>query len=345
MTQDIRASIYQSEFLDPHTRSGYSIDTFYYRSNELAEYSAEQLEGELKAMVVEGLLYQEDDSAYYWGTADGRIARQRYLAQKGYLTKPLVHQCLHGLESLLLAIAASGRVDPFSADESIARDALPIILCDFSEEEIRATTETLIKAELLKVDSFHPREGVYITGRGLHKYKKVVHLELALAPDEGILRIRAPVEKDARFGQLGLDIELQDNLAQRWIDMEACAEAKAYLPAVIMLGSILEGALLAKLRANVASAMKSTYAPKDKGRTTKTIEEWTLADSIAVAVSLGYIPRSVEKHSQELRDTRNLVHPGKQVKERILVDASLYRISKEVAETVIDALSDDSTGR
>jgi hypothetical protein len=64
----------------------------------------------------------------------------------------------------------------------------------------------------------------------------------------------------------------------------------------------------------------------------------SLQDYIAVSVELNHIPKSVEKHLHELRDTRNLVHPNKQINSNIIVDESLYRISREVAETVIDAL-------
>ena len=85
--------------------------------------------------------------------------------------------------------------------------------------------------------------------------------------------------------------------------------------------------------------MTSNKAPKDKSGAVKSIDDWNLAEYIIVATDLSYIPKSVEKHSHELRDTRNFVHPRKQVNEKIIVDQYLYRISREVAETVIDALS------
>lgn len=121
--------------------------------------------------------------------------------------------------------------------------------------------------------------------------------------------------------------------------METCAINKAYLAAVILLGSILEGALLAKLRANIHAAMTSKEAPKDRSGVVKNLDDWMLVDYITVASDLSYVPKSVEKHSHELRDTRNFVHPRKQVSEQIVVDVYLYRISREVAEVVIDALS------
>lgn len=86
--------------------------------------------------------------------------------------------------------------------------------------------------------------------------------------------------------------------------------------------------------------MTSTRAPLDnKTGSTRTLTDWTLQDYIAVSVDIGFVPKSVEKHIHELRDTRNLVHPNKQVTSNIIADESLYRISREVAETVIDALT------
>lgn len=80
--------------------------------------------------------------------------------------------------------------------------------------------------------------------------------------------------------------------------------------------------------------MTSSRAPQDKKtNTVRHITDWTLQADI------GLIPSSVEKHVHELRDTRNLVHPYKQIKTGIAADQSLYRISREMGEIIVDALS------
>jgi len=338
MSRDLRTSIYKLDLLNPASGGGYSIDAFYYYSDELTEYSPEELQAELAAMVSEGLLRQEDGGTY-WASRDGKIARQKHFAQKGILSKPLAEQRSHSLGDLILALVASNRVDPFSGSTNIPVDALQIYLHEFSDEEIKSTNDALVSSGLVSDNEFFPRKSICITGRGLQKYKTDSRIKLKLGIAEGVLRLLTPVERDARFRSFGFDVDLQDNLEQRWMEMEVCAASEAYLAAVIMLGSILEGALLAKLKANIEAPMNSSKAPKDRSSKVKSIDEWTLAECITVATDLGYLPKSVEKHSHELRDTRNLVHPRKQVSERIVVDESLYRISREVAETVIDALS------
>lgn len=338
MARNIRTSIYKLEIFCPVNNGGYSIDAFYHYSDELTDYSVEALEVELAAMVSEGLLRLERD-AYYWATMEGKITRQKYFAKKGILSKPLAEQRSYSAYDLILALVASNRVDFFSGSDHISLEALPIYLNEFPGEEISAAKDALIRDGFIRNDKFTARETVSITGRGLHKYKTDSRIKLNLGSAEGILRLLSPVEKDARFSNLGFDAALQENLEQRWLEMEVCASSEAYLAAVIMLGSILEGALLAKLRANVRVAMTSNKAPRDKSGAVKSIDDWNLAEYIIVATDLSYIPKSVEKHSHELRDTRNFVHPRKQVNEKIIVDQSLYRISREVAETVIDALS------
>lgn len=338
MARDIRTSIYKLDLFCPRSDSGYSIDTFYHYSDELTGYSIEALEAELATMVSEGLLKLETGT-HYRATKEGKITRQKCFCQIGLLSKPLAEQRLHAPEDLILALVASNRVDLFSGSDHIPLEALSIYLSEFSGEEIETAKDALVGYGLIRDDESFPRKAIGITGRGLHKYKTDCRIKLNLGSNEGILRLLNPVERDARFNSLGFDVDLQKNLEQRWLEMEACAISEAYLAAVIMLGSLLEGALFAKLKANVRAAMTSSKAPQDKSGAVKHLDDWTLAEYISVAADLGYVPKSVEKHSHELRDTRNLVHPRKQVNEQIVVDKSLYRISREVAETVIDALS------
>ncbi|MGB5807348.1 hypothetical protein [Castellaniella sp.] len=339
MPRDIRTAILKVDLFEPTNNSGYSIDAFYHYSDELTEYPPDVLERELGTLLTEGHLRQEDGEKCYWATREGKVARQKYFAQIGILSKALANQQSHAPGDLILAVLASNRVDPFSGSDHIPLDALSIYLHEFSDEALKCAKVELENAGLIREDDLFHRRPLHLTGRGLQRYKTDSRFRLNLGGSEGILRLIEAVEKDPRFSRLGFDTDLQENLEHRWSEMEACATGEAYLAAVIMLGSILEGALLAKLRANIRAAMTSSKAPKDKSGAAKPLDEWTLAEYISVATDLSYIPRSVEKHSHELRDTRNLVHPRKQVNEQIAVDESLYRISREVAETVIDALS------
>jgi hypothetical protein len=339
MSRNIRTAIYKVDLFKPTNNTGYSVDTFYHYSDELAEYLPDVLEQELNSLVTDGYLRQEEGESYYWATREGKVACQEYFAQIGILSKPLANQQSHALRDLILAVLASNHVSPFSGSEHIPLEALSIYLHEFPDVELKITKEELEGAGLIREDMWFDRKSIYLTGRGLQIYKTDIRLKLNLGQAEGLLLLVEEPEKDARFDRLGFDKDLQGNLERRWFEMEACGIGGAYLAAVIMLGSILEGALLAKLKANIQAAMISKKAPKDKSGAVRSLDDWTLADYIAISTELGFVPKSVERYSHELRDTRNLVHPRKQVSEQIVVDESLYRISREVAEAVINALS------
>lgn len=339
MSRSIRTALYKVDLFCPTNNSGYSVDTFYHYSDELTEYSPDVLEQELNSLLKDGYLRQDGGESYYWATREGKVACLKHLAQIGILSKPLANQQSYALRDLMLAILASNRVSPFSGSDYISLEALSIYLHEFSGEELKKAKQELEGSGLIREDGLFHGKPIHLTGRGLQIYKTDSRFKLDLGPTEGVLRLVEAPAKDARFDRLGFDKSLQENLERRWFEMEACAIGEAYLASVIMLGSILEGALLAKLKANIKSAMTAQKAPKDKGGSVKPVDDWTLADYITVSTELGFVPKSVEKHSHELRDTRNLVHPRKQVSEQINVDESLYRISREVAEAVINALS------
>ncbi len=240
---------------------------------------------------------------------------------------------------LILAIAVSERISQGITSGIFKRKVFCIYLYEFSKTEIEASIIDQINAGYLKIGSFMSGDVIYVTGQGLHYYQREVRQRLGLAQNEGVLEIPSMALIDKRFSLLELDGQLMSNMQQRWLEVETCANIGAYLAAVILLGSVLEGVLSARLQRDIKLAMTSPKAPRESNKTTaKNLKDWSLQDYIAVSADLGFVPRSVEKHIHELRDTRNLVHPNKQISSNIIVDEPLYRISKEVAETIIDAL-------
>lgn len=339
MPKDIRTALFKIDFFRPTYSAGYPLDAFYLYSDELNQYPPDALERELDDLMATGYVKHNGDDRAYWATREGKVAAQEHLLKNGILAKPLENQTSYRLADLVLAVLASNRVDLFSGSESFTLYALSICLHEFSEEAIESSAMELVSAGLVRENDLWGEKSFCLSGRGLQKYMAETRLLFNLGQSEGILSLIEARDKDARFSTFGFDVSLQENLEYRWSEMEACAAGGAYLAAVIILGSILEGALLAKLKFNLQEAMASIKAPKDKTGAVKSLDAWNLSEYISVSTALGYVPKSVEKHSHELRDTRNLVHPKKQVDNNIIVDESLYRISREIAETVIDALS------
>lgn len=261
------------------------------------------------------------------------------LVRKGLTTVPIAGQKHYELADLILAIVAHDNVEYGEQMSFPTREMISIYLHEFDASAVAEAVDRLIEAGHAGPYEFGLEKGVVIRGEGLQYYQEEVCQRLNLEPDQGILQLTEPIEFDSRFGRLGLEPALVANLQQRWREMEICAAEGAYLAAIILLGSILEGVLLATLHRRITDAMRSPMAPKERSsKTVKMLTDWTLQEYISVSTDIGLVPRSVEKHVHELRDTRNLVHPHKQWTSGIAVDQPLYRISRQVADAVIDEL-------
>jgi len=336
MSNKIRESIFSLEIFGPNSGSGYSVNGMILNSSDISLLPQASLINELNNMEKEGLLEKHDE--YYRSTILGKIAKQKQLANSGQRNSVLINQKNFAVGDLILAIAASEKISLAFTQSSFDRESFNIYLFEFTVSEIKDAIDEKISERYLELDPFWDRNGLHVTGQGLQHYQQVVRSRLGLSQNEGVLVLSDAELVDERFSLLGVDIELTINMQQRWSEIEVCASVGAYLAAVILLGSVLEGLLLARLQRDIKSAMTSSKAPRSKAAEIKNLNDWSLQDYIAVSVELGFVPRSVEKHIHELRDTRNLVHPNKQISSNIFVDESLFRISKEVAETIIDAL-------
>ncbi len=155
----------------------------------------------------------------------------------------------------------------------------------------------------------------------LNRVLQVEGLEIILLGVDPQLRERAPGMAPPErpqpqhgpppnFSRLVGDPTLANILIFRWEEAQRCLSAGAYLSAVIMMGSILEGVLLHKVEANLTTAHQARCAPKERatGRP-KPINEWGLSTLIDVAHDVGWLQGDVKRFSHSLRESRNIVHP------------------------------------
>ena len=120
----------------------------------------------------------------------------------------------------------------------------------------------------------------------------------------------APQETPPDFSRLVSDNSLAEILSQRWQEAQKCVKGEAYLSAIVMMGSILEGVLLYRVENNPADANRSAAAPKDsKTQKPRAFHEWGLSSLIDVAHELGWLQGDVKRSSHSLRQSRNIVHP------------------------------------
>ena len=92
MNKKIREYILQSDLFDPSTGFSCGLDYFILNSTNLALFEKGQVSEELDLMLEEGLVTINDQNLYYSSTREGKIEKQKQLAQNGFLSATLVNQ-------------------------------------------------------------------------------------------------------------------------------------------------------------------------------------------------------------------------------------------------------------
>lgn len=176
---------------------------------------------------------------------------------------------------------------------------------------------------LLRLSSPKEYRGDIVTHRKvvdfLNKVLKIEGKEILLLGTEPQVRVCSPelpreipeyeLTSPPDFQKIVEDPKLSDLLTKRWEEAQKDIYSNCYLSAIIMMGSLLEGALLYKVEKDVSKACKASRAPKKKDGKAKPIHEWSLHDLIEVSHELGWLHGDVKRFSHALRDYRNMVHP------------------------------------
>lgn len=131
---------------------------------------------------------------------------------------------------------------------------------------------------------------------------------------------------------------LKEELERRWREAQKCVHIEAYTSAVILMGSILEGIILARAHLSISDAYRASRAPKDKSGKQIAVHEWTLSTLIDVAVEIGWIKTDRAKFSHALRESRNVVHPWQAVMSRAKFDEATCRTTWLVLDSSTDDL-------
>ncbi len=173
-----------------------------------------------------------------------------------------------------------------------------------------------------------------IRSEALFKLQEALHIDKS-----GVIPIIS-ISLDTSVPDLSwiLDSELREILENRWKEANATLSANAPLATIILLGSIIEGLLLVKIKQNPRIANLASVAPKDR-RTALVLSfsEWTLAQMIDVGFELNWITKPLKDFSHILRDYRNLVHPNHQQEEgyhpeRFSCDTSFSIVKEAIAQ-------------
>lgn len=164
----------------------------------------------------------------------------------------------------------------------------------------------------------------------------------------GATDVKQPDEDDAflgeEFGQidlkkLSLDESVEKVLKSRITEIQKCMKSGAWLAAVILCGSCLEGILSSVANRHTEQFNRAKGAPKDKEGTVRRFRDWTLSNLIDVAHELSFVSLDVKKFSHSLRDFRNFIHPNEQVLNKFSPDKHTASISWQVLCAAFAALS------
>jgi hypothetical protein len=145
------------------------------------------------------------------------------------------------------------------------------------------------------------------------------------------------------FSLLIKDSKMITILHGRWSECVICISAGAPLSAVIMMGGLLEGLLLARINSHSdkTAIFTAKAAPKDRAGKTLAQKEWGLKNYLDVAHELGWITQSAKDVGSVLRDYRNYVHPEKQLSGNLILkdhDAILFwELTKSLSRQLVNS--------
>lgn len=123
-------------------------------------------------------------------------------------------------------------------------------------------------------------------------------------------------------------------VASRLDEIDRALDAGAPLAVILLVGSTLEGLLAELAQAQAPKFTTSQSAPRTRG-IGKPLDKWTLAELIAVSRDLGVLSEDVAKHSDQVRNFRNYIHPRQQLKESFEPRIETARIAQQVLRAAL----------
>lgn len=179
-------------------------------------------------------------------------------------------------------------------------------------------------------------EGLKVELEGVTPKLRTIAPGFMERPEERELKPLPPPD----FVTLNLDPGLGAILSDRWAEVQKCINAGAHLAATIIMGSMLEGMLLAVLQKYPRAANTCTIAPRnEKAGKVKYFADWSLSEMINVAHELGWVDLDVKRFSHALREFRNLIHPYQQMMLRTFPDRDTCEISWLVVQAAANDLA------
>jgi hypothetical protein len=179
--------------------------------------------------------------------------------------------------------------------------------------------------------AYHTREHTpYYRVAGIRAYLATIlgTLKVAIEDEQA-----TPVTQTRDFGFMH-DSDLRKCVERDYAEIQRAFIAQCWKSVIILSGGTIEAILTDLLLRDLARATGAASAPKQHD-----ISRWDLRDLIKVAVELGLVSAGVEKLSHSVREYRNLVHPGNELRNKLTFDAEEAKIALEVVHILHRDLS------
>ncbi len=170
----------------------------------------------------------------------------------------------------------------------------------------------------------------YYSCAGIRSYLSTVLGRLKIAIDEPR---DTPITEKRDFSFLH-NSEFRNIIERDFSEIQRAFISECWKAVIILCGGAIEAVLADLLMANSVQAMASAKAPNQQD-----ITRWGLSTLIEVCVDLKLVTQGVEKLSYPIREYRNLVHPGRELREKLVFDGEEARIAVEVLNIVFRDLS------
>lgn len=153
-------------------------------------------------------------------------------------------------------------------------------------------------------------------------------LQIAIEQPTGM-----PVTEERQFAFVS-DSALRTIIERDYAEIQKAYISECWKSVIILCGGAIEAILTDLLIQNETAAKAAKSARKNSD-----ITRWDLSNLIDVAVELSLVSAGIEKLSHPIREYRNLVHPGNELRNKLRFDAEEAKIAVEVLNIVQRDLS------
>jgi len=133
-----------------------------------------------------------------------------------------------------------------------------------------------------------------------------------------------PVTEKRQFPFVS-DPDLKAIIERDYSEIQRAYVSNCWKSVIILCGGAIEAILTDLLKLNEHAAKSAKSAPNKPD-----ITHWDLSALISVAVELKLVTTGIEKFSPSLREYRNLVHPGNELRNELYFGAEEAKIAVEI---------------